>query len=45
MYKRQVPTGGVVIPELLRSLGVKNVIELNCEAHGKFAHTPEPIPE
>lgn len=37
--------GGVVIPELLRSLGVKNVIELNCEAHGKFAHTPEPIPE
>jgi len=37
--------GGVVIPELLRSLGVKNVIELNCEAHCKFAHTPEPIPE
>ncbi len=37
--------GGVVIPELLRSLGVQNVIELNCEAHGKFAHTPEPIPE
>lgn len=37
--------GGIVIPELLRSLGVKNVIELNCEATGKFAHTPEPIPE
>ena len=37
--------GGVVIPELLRALGVKNVIELNCEATGKFAHTPEPIPE
>lgn len=37
--------GGVVIPQLLRSLGVKNVIELNCEATGKFAHTPEPIPE
>lgn len=37
--------GGVVIPQLLRALGVKNVIELNCEATGRFAHTPEPIPE
>lgn len=37
--------GGEVIPELLRSLGVKNVVELNCEATGKFAHTPEPIPQ
>lgn len=37
--------GGVVIPQLLRALGVKNVIELNCEPNGKFAHTPEPIPE
>ena len=37
--------GGVIIPQLLRALGVKNIIELNCEANGKFAHTPEPIPE
>lgn len=37
--------GGIVIPQLLRALGVKNIIELNCEATGKFAHTPEPIPE
>ena len=37
--------GGIVIPQLLHALGVKNVIELNCEATGKFAHTPEPIPE
>nr|QJR98311.1 phosphoglucomutase [uncultured Muribaculaceae bacterium] len=37
--------GGIVIPELLRKLGVKNVVELNCESNGKFAHTPEPIPE
>ncbi|MDE6300043.1 MAG: phosphoglucosamine mutase [Muribaculaceae bacterium] len=37
--------GGIVIPALLKALGVKNVIELNCEANGKFAHTPEPIPE
>lgn len=37
--------GGVVIPKLLRALGVNNIIELNCEPNGKFAHTPEPIPE
>lgn len=37
--------GGVVIPRLLHALGVKNVVELNCEATGHFAHTPEPIPE
>lgn len=37
--------GGIVIPKLLSALGVKNIIELNCEANGKFAHTPEPIPE
>ncbi len=37
--------GGVIIPQLLRALGVKEVIELNCEPNGKFAHTPEPIPE
>ncbi len=37
--------GGIVIPQLLRALGVENIIELNCEATGKFAHTPEPLPE
>lgn len=37
--------GSIVIPRLLKALGVSNVIELNCEANGKFAHTPEPIPE
>lgn len=37
--------GGVIIPQLLRALGVRNIIELNCEATGKFAHTPEPIPQ
>ncbi len=36
--------GGVVIPQLLRALGVKNIVGLNCEATGKFAHNPEPIP-
>lgn len=37
--------GGIVIPKLLKALGVKNVVELNCAPTGKFAHTPEPIPE
>ncbi|MDE6272216.1 MAG: phosphoglucosamine mutase [Muribaculaceae bacterium] len=37
--------GGIVIPQLLKALGVSNIIELNCEANGRFAHTPEPIPE
>lgn len=37
--------GGVVIPRLLKALGVKNVVELNCEATGKFSHNPEPIPQ
>lgn len=36
--------GGIIIPQLLKSLGVKNVIEINCDANGKFSHTPEPIP-
>ena len=36
--------GGVVIPELLRQLGCE-VIELNCEPTGEFAHNPEPLPE
>ncbi|MEE0975614.1 MAG: phosphoglucosamine mutase [Muribaculaceae bacterium] len=37
--------GGTVIPELLEALGVKNIVQLNCEVTGKFAHTPEPLPE
>lgn len=37
--------GGIAIPQLLHSLGVKNVIELYCEPTGRFGHTPEPIPQ
>jgi phosphomannomutase len=37
--------GGIVIPKLLKALGVKEVVEINCEATGHFAHTPEPLPE
>ncbi len=38
-------TGGIAIPRLLRALGVNQVVELNCEPTGKFAHNPEPIPQ
>lgn len=37
--------GGIVIPALLKALGVKDIIELNCEPTGHFCHNPEPIPE
>ena len=37
--------GGIVIPRLLKALGVQEIIELNCEPTGKFQHNPEPIPE
>lgn len=37
--------GGLVLPKLLKKLGVKNVIELNTDATGRFAHNPEPLPE
>ncbi len=37
--------GGIIIPQLLKALGVEKVVELNCTATGDFAHTPEPIPE
>lgn len=36
--------GGVVIPELLEKLGCE-VVKLNCEPNGQFAHNPEPLPE
>ncbi len=37
--------GGIAVPVLLKELGVKEVIELNCEPTGFFAHNPEPLPE
>ena len=36
--------GGIVMPQLLRELGCE-VVELNCEPTGEFAHNPEPLPE
>ena len=37
--------GGVAMPALFKALGIKNVVEINCEPTGHFAHTPEPLPE
>ncbi len=38
-------TGALFIPPLLKALGVGEVILLNGEVNGKFAHNPEPLPE
>src|SRR5688572_12215517 len=38
-------TGAIYVPALLKALGVKDVIILNAEVNGKFAHNPEPLPE
>jgi len=38
-------TGGIVLPPLLKALGVEEVIELYCEPNGQFPHNPEPLPE
>ena len=38
-------TGATAIPALLKALGVKEIITLNEEVNGRFAHNPEPLPE
>ncbi len=37
--------GGLIVPQLLKALGVKRVVEINCDPTGDFAHQPEPLPE
>ena len=37
--------GGLVIPDLLKKLGVRDVVLLNGIPDGNFAHNPEPLPE
>lgn len=37
-------SGAIYVPALLKALGVNEVIVLNEEINGKFAHNPEPIP-
>ena len=38
-------TGALFIPPLLKALGIAEVILINEEINGKFAHNPEPLPE
>jgi len=38
-------TGGIAIPQLLKALGVEQVVEIYCEPNGHFPHNPEPLPE
>jgi phosphomannomutase len=38
-------SGGIAVPYLLEALGVKQIIPLNCEPTGHFAHNPEPLAE
>jgi phosphomannomutase len=38
-------TGAIFVPALLKALGVEEVIVINAEVNGKFAHNPEPLPE
>ena len=35
--------GGIIMPAMLEALGVQ-VVKLNCEPTGQFAHNPEPLP-
>jgi phosphomannomutase len=37
--------GGLAIPAILKAVGVKNIIELNCTPNGRFPHNPEPLPQ
>ena len=38
-------TGAIFVPALLNALGVTDIIMLNGEVDGKFAHNPEPLPQ
>jgi phosphomannomutase len=38
-------TGAIFVPALLRALGVENVVVLNGDITGRFAHNPEPVPQ
>jgi phosphomannomutase len=38
-------TGSLIVPQLLTALGIAEVIVINEEVTGRFAHNPEPLPE
>jgi phosphomannomutase len=35
--------GGIILPRLLKALGVDDIVAINCEPTGLFAHDPEPL--
>jgi len=35
--------GGIILPELLKQLGVNHIEKLYCEPTGNFQHNPEPL--
>ena len=37
--------GAIAVPELLKALGITQVVALNAIPDGNFAHNPEPLPE
>jgi len=37
--------GAIAVPKLLKALGVEEVIMINAEPNGVFAHNPEPLAE
>jgi phosphomannomutase len=37
--------GGLIIPQLLKELGVTEVVDLFCDPTGEFPHNPEPLPQ
>ena len=38
-------TGALVVPQLLQRLGIADVIVINGDVTGRFAHNPEPLPQ
>mgnify|MGYP003329926952 CR=1 FL=1 len=38
-------TGALAVPAILKALGVEDIIVINGEVNGVFAHNPEPLPE
>jgi phosphomannomutase len=38
-------TGATYVPALLKAIGVEQIVVINEEVNGKFAHNPEPLPQ
>lgn len=36
-------SGSVYVPQMLRALGITDIVEVNAEPTGDFAHNPEPL--